>query len=187
MSGSRRSTIVVLLLLAAVLLGVAFVTYRAVIVHNEAESDAGQALFGDENEAVRYTTVAGAEVLVEDLVGETVLYINSWASWSPLSREELIALNQVAGEYKDRDVTFVALNRSEPKEMAERYLATLPSLDNLQVVIDATDHFYGSVGGYAMPETLIYDEQGNLWRHERQPLAADQIRTILDEVLRVED
>lgn len=164
----------------------AWFTYRTVTERNEAKSDAGQALFGGEGSEDRYTSVTGATVSVAELVGEQSLYINSWASWSPLSRDELIALNQVAGEYKDRGITFIALNRKEPKEQAERYLATLPPLDNLMVVIDSVDHFYSHVGGYAMPETLIYNKGGDLWRHERQPQTADMMRSTLDDFLQAE-
>ncbi len=173
----QYSTIIVLGLLSVVIIMLAFVTYRIVTREHVAESAAGQALLGD---SVAFTTVTGAPVETASLVGKQALYINAWASWSPLSRDELIALNQVAGEYKDAGITFVALNRKEPRELAERYLATLPPLPNLMIIIDTNDHFYSQVGGYAMPETLIYTETGELWRHERQPQSAESMRALIE-------
>ena len=186
MQKPRTSTIIVLILLFIILVIVAWFTYQAVTDSKEASSDAGQALFGGEDSEERFISVAGTPVAVNELVGEQALYINSWASWSPLSRDELIALNTVAGEFRDKGITFIALNRKEPREQAESYLATLPPLDNLVVVIDSTDEFYGQVGGYAMPETLFYSTQGDLYRHERQPLTAESMRAIVTEFLAAE-
>jgi thiol-disulfide isomerase/thioredoxin len=115
-----------------------------------------------------------------------VIYVNTWASWSPLSRDELIALNEVAGEFKDKPITFIALNRREPVSQAQAYLATLPPLPNLTIVIDSTDEFYKEVTGYAMPETVLYTKDGAIWRHERQPLTAEVIRTLANELLAVD-
>jgi thiol-disulfide isomerase/thioredoxin len=179
---TRRTTVVILCCLLVVLLGGAYVTYRVVSQSNVVESAAGQALLGNPGE-VSYQTVTGVEVDLSQKLGQEALYINSWASWSPLSRDELIALDMLAGEYRDRGITFIALNRKEPKEIAERYLATLPPLNNVQIVIDSTDHFYGQVGGYAMPETLFYTEEGELWRHERQPLTIDSMRALVNSYL----
>jgi thiol-disulfide isomerase/thioredoxin len=180
---ARQTTYLSLGLIITVLVIAAVVTYRVITNERVSESAAGQAFFGGEGSADRFIATDGTTVDVGTYVGKSKLYINTWASWSPLSRDELIALNEVASEYKDKSVTFIALNRQEPKEMAERYLATLPPLDNLVVVIDSDDYFYSQVGGYAMPETLLYGTDGNLWRHIRQPQTKDSIKTLLDEFL----
>jgi thiol-disulfide isomerase/thioredoxin len=182
MTRPKKSTILILCILLVVLLAGAYVTYQTVTKSNTIESPAGQAILGAPGETA-YISVTGNTVDLGAEIGTRALYINSWASWSPLSRDELIALNTIAGEYRDRGITFVALNRKEPREMAERYLATLPPLDNLQIVIDSTDYFYGQVGGYAMPETLFYTADGELWRHERQPLSSEAMRSLVNSYL----
>jgi len=181
----KRNTILILLLLAVIIFITAWFTYETVTERQEEASDAGQAFIGDTDNPDRYTSINGATVDVASAIGAQKLYVNSWASWSPLSQDELIALNEIAGEYKDRGIAFIALNRKEPKEQAERYLATLPPLSNLQIVIDTEDHFYSRSGGYAMPETITYDEDGVLVRHERTPLTKDQMRTVIEELLAV--
>lgn len=182
MPTSRRTTIIILCVLVLVLLIGAYVTYRVVTKIQVEESAAGQALLGAPGE-VTYISVTGAPIDLASLLGTEALYVNSWASWSPLSRDELIALDTLAGEYKDRGITFIALNRKESKDIAERYLATLPPLNNLEIVIDSTDYFYGQVEGYAMPETLFFTASGDLWRHERQPLTIDSMRMLVNSYL----
>lgn len=182
----KRTTIVFLCVMCVIVVGAAWFTYDTVTERQQEASDAGQAFIGEENNPTRYTSLGGAAIDVSEVVGETKLYVNSWASWSPLSQDELIALNEVAGEYQDRGVTFIALNRKEPKEQAERYLATLPPLTNLKVVIDTEDHFYSRSGGYAMPETILYTADGSLYRHERNPLTKEQIRALVEELIAVE-
>ena len=178
----KRSTIIVVVLLVAILAVAIWFTYRTVVEHNEKSSDAGRALIDVDTEN-RFTDMNGGNVELSTEIGNKILYVNSWASWSPLSHDELIALNEVAGEYKDKPITFIALNRREPLSQAQAYLATLPPLPNLTIVIDSTDEFYKEVTGYAMPETVVYAKDGTLWRHERQPQNADTIRAMANELL----
>jgi thiol-disulfide isomerase/thioredoxin len=185
------TTIAVLTTLTAVLLVAAWYTYQSVENRQLERSDVGQAFFGDsvaksevEGQSP-YTAVNGANISLQDYFG-SILFVNAWASWSPLSRDELIALNTVAGEYKDKGIIFLAVNRKETSAQAERFLATLPPLPNLVLVIDTHDHFYGHADGYAMPESLIYDENGKLLRHERTVQTADTIRQLVNEALAAE-
>ncbi len=179
---TKRSTVLFIAALTLLLgIGVWF-TYRTVVEHRELQSDAGQALI-DSDVANRFTDINGSPVVLADDVGNRVIYVNAWASWSPLSRDELIALNEVAGEFKDKPITFIALNRRETLPLAQAYLATLPPLVNLNVVVDSTDEFYKDVSGYAMPETVLYSKSGALWKHERQPQNAESIRALVNELL----
>ncbi len=179
-----KTTIVTLVILGLILILVFYFGFRAVQESSVNNSDAGIALFGDttEDTTYRYTTIDGNSVSMRDYFGNA-LYINSWASWSPLSRDELIALDQIAGEYSNENVTFIALNRKETKEQAQRFLATLPPLQNLVIIIDTEDHFYTATGGYAMPETILYDNKGSLLLHERTPKNPDEVRTLVQTLL----
>ncbi len=176
----RKQAILVLSGILIVAGAVGYATYR-VYTNNQPPSALEDALFGNP-ELVRYIGMQGEEVSLESYTNQ-ILYINSWASWSPLSRDELIALNEIAGEYQNRGITFIALNRKETKDVAERFLSTMPPLPHLTIVIDTTDNFYGQVGGYAMPETLVYDSEGALVTHERQPLTKDAMKTLVESLL----
>ncbi|MFM2339443.1 MAG: hypothetical protein RLZZ360_79 [Candidatus Parcubacteria bacterium] len=178
----KQSNSVVLIVLLVIILVLVWFTYQIVTRHRQVESDAGRVLLDTQN-GNRFTDMNGVAVQFNETVGEGVIYVNTWASWSPLSRDELIALNEVAGEFKDKPITFIALNRRESTAQAQAFLATLPPLPNLTVVIDSTDEFYHEIDGYAMPETVLYTRAGELWRHERQPQSSDSIRSLARELL----
>ncbi len=171
---SRREVIFGIFLLLIVVL-VAWYTLRVVERQQLAESAVVADLFGTGESEARFATLDGNTLDLRNYLGQP-LYIATWASWSPLSRDELIALNAVANEYRDQDITFIALNRKESKEQAERWLATLPPLESLVIVIDTEDYFYNQIGGYAMPETVLYNAMGDRVVHERRPLNESEIR-----------
>ncbi len=181
---SKTKTILIIAVLLLIVILIGFYAYTRREAAREEASPLGQA-FADNASSTRFMTPNGNEVSLRDLVGEK-LYVNSWASWSPLSRDELTTLNEVAGEYKDRGIVFIALNRKETLPAAERYLATLPPLDNLVVVIDNDDHFYQTTGGYAMPETILYKPSGEVLAHERTPLTREQMIASVESLLAIE-
>jgi thiol-disulfide isomerase/thioredoxin len=180
----NKKSVLLIALLVVLVCAAGYYAYSRQKALRESSSPLGQA-FADNASSTRFVSPTGREVSMSEFVGNK-LYVNSWASWSPLSRDELILLNEVAGEYKDRGITFIALNRKETLPAAERYLATLPALPNLVIVIDNDDHFYQNTGGYAMPETLLYTESGDVFAHERIPLNRDQMVANIEALLQAE-
>lgn len=178
----RKSYIVTLLVLTVVVVLVVGVTF--IVRDRAAREEANQAeetLFSDAGESP-YVDKNGNGVSLEGNLGK-VIVVNSWASWSPFSVEELQSLNQFALEYKDKNVVVIAVNRKETKEQAERFLSTLPPLDNLQIVIDTKDFFYGAVGGYAMPETVFYDSRGTIIEHRQGAVSLEDTKRIIDSII----
>jgi thiol-disulfide isomerase/thioredoxin len=183
---SRGAIIGILVLIVCVVVALWFTIRTVQERAAEANNAAKQALLGAGGEgAPVYTGLYGEDIKIDDLFG-SVLIVNSWASWSPLSQQELVDLNAIAGEYKDKNVRVVALNRKETKEQALRFIESLPALDNLIIVIDTNDHFYGTVGGYAMPETMFYDTAGKLVTHERTVQTQESLRTQLEALIAAE-
>lgn len=178
----RKSYIVTLLVLSVL---IAFAVGVAYYIHDKAvreeANQADETLFSDAGESP-YVDKNGNGVSLEGNLGK-VIVVNSWASWSPFSVEELQSLNQFASEYKDKNVVVIAVNRKETKEQAERFLATLPPLENLQVVIDTKDFFYGAVGGYAMPETVFYDSRGTIIEHRQGAVSLEDTKRIVDSII----
>ena len=129
-----------------------------------------------------YQDILGNKVSLDTYLGR-VMVVSAWASWSPFSSADLQALNDLATNYSDDNVVFIAMNRKETKEQAVRYLNTLPKIPNLLVVIDTEDKFYERVGGYAMPETIIFDRKGNIVLHDRGVVDLENISDVLKETL----
>lgn len=97
-----------------------------------------------------------------------------WASWSPSTANEFLVLQDIGTAYKDKNVVVLAVNRKEPKERAQAYLNTLTQdVSNIVFTIDETDAFYRLVEGFAMPETVIFNERGDIVWHYRGILTKD--------------
>lgn len=176
----KKSHLIFLGLLLGILAVVALVTFFVREQAKQAELDeAGRTLFGN-GETPAYVDMLGSPVSLETYRG-SIIIVNSWASWSPYAVTELPALNALAGEFADKNVVVIAVNRKEPKEQAERFLSTLGALPHTKIIIDTEDYFYGVVGGYAMPETIVYDQAGTIIMRTRGTLAIEELRTVLND------
>jgi cytochrome c biogenesis protein CcmG/thiol:disulfide interchange protein DsbE len=113
--------------------------------------------------------------VIDENLGK-ILVVNSWASWCPACADELPDLATLGEEFSDKNVKVLAINRAEPKSTATVFLASINATDGLQLVLDPGDKFYASVGGFAMPETIFYDPQGNVILHVRGQMTYQEMR-----------
>lgn len=177
----NRTTLLTLgLLLTVVLLGSAVVWY--VLERNAAAqletTTAGQAFSA--TSSASYTNLAGEPLSLDEYLGKRVVVL-SWASWCPSCADQIRTHELVAREQPD--VAFLAINRAEPATTAERYLSyhQIPISSPLTIVLDARDHFYKTTGGYAAPETVIFDESGNIVHHLRGNISPETLRSSLSQ------
>lgn len=174
----QRVQLLTLLCIVVIVAIAGAVTYYFFAVPNDkANSEASKNL--TISDVAVYTDLEGNPVSFEAYEGK-VRMVNSWASWTPFSQVELQDLESVAQEYKGKDIAFLAINRKEPKEMAKQFLQTMPESKEVTFIIDLTDAYYLKTGGYAMPETLVYDAQGAVVMHKRGPMTKDEMRKYLD-------
>lgn len=142
---------------------------------------AQQAFFvGDD--VTEYTDLTGNQLNLKEKVGK-VLVVSSWASWSPDSHQQLLELEKVAAQFTDGQVAVFAINRSEQKNTAASYLKTHPVSESVLLVYDSNDYYFSVVGGYTMPETIIYDQAGAIAHHIRGFSSAAQITGLVLPVL----
>jgi len=134
--------------------------------------------------ATTYETFSGEVVSLEQFAGD-VLVVNAWASWCPFCVSELPDLATLAVAYEDSEVSVVAVNRAEPPTTAISYLQSISVTNDsaLHIWLDATDSFYKGIGGFAMPETVIYNRDGTVYHHKRGALNIGEIKMIVDEAL----
>lgn len=179
----KNATIITLLIMGAVV--VVGALYIADISNDWKRSglNASDIASIEPGSGAAYTDLGGATVDLFSFEGRT-LVINSWASWSPYSVQELRDLSAIAREYKERGVTVIAMNRKEDRYVAEAFLSTVGPLSDLIILLDPDDRFYGSLDGFAMPETVFYDRHGNISYHHRGVLSLDDMRGYLEEALR---
>ena len=178
----RRPYIIALLAITvlAVLAGVVAYVVRERAADRE-RNEAKPALFSSEASEA-YTDLDGNKIDIAGVEGKIVI-ATSWASWCPQCVEELQLLNDLALERNDDRVQVLALNRMEPKHQAQRFMATLPSLPSITFVLDNQDHFFNTVLGYAMPETIFYNAEGEIVLHKRGNLTKEEAVAALEKAL----
>jgi len=123
----------------------------------------------------------GKTVKLNDFVGKP-LVINSWASWCPFCRQELPDLVTAQKEFGDK-VIIIAVNRQESLAVAKGYTDKQGTTDNLIFLLDPTDSFYRSIGGFSMPETIFVDKSGNIIEHKRGPMDINEIRQKIQKLI----
>lgn len=125
---------------------------------------------------------AEGELIALEKINAEVRIINFWASWSPYSKDELSALVHIKETY-GKKIAIIALNRDTNPVDGRAFLASLGLEDELLFAYDREDTYFKKVGGYAMPETLFLDREGNILAHIHGPMKEVDMRATLDEIL----
>jgi thiol-disulfide isomerase/thioredoxin len=172
----------VLLGLTVVIFAGAILTY--LIVNRQANqiNENTVALFSNPEGEEPYTDLLGNPISLERYLGQTLVVV-TWASWSPFSTADFSMLTELSEEFKGKEVVLMAINRKESKEQAARFLETLPNINGVVMVLDPRDAFYLTVGGYAMPEVVIYNSKGEVVEHCRGVADKELIKTVVEREL----
>ncbi|TSD03600.1 MAG: alkyl hydroperoxide reductase [Parcubacteria group bacterium Greene0714_36] len=123
----------------------------------------------------------GKEVTHTDIFGKPAL-IHVWASWCPFCREELENLAEIKKEFGEA-ITIVAINRAESRDIAASTYATLGTATGTVLLLDPDDTYYSTIGGFAMPETIFTDPDGNIVFHKRGPQTLEELRRLTEDVI----
>lgn len=178
-----KSTHVTIVLLILILICSVFFTYLITHPGETIEnSDAARTLVGDETTPTMYTDLTGSTVNLGDFAGQ-VRVVNSWATWSPFSANELTDLETLAAQFNQGEGVVIAINRGEPAAKVKAFLDRVGSFEHIHFVLDEADHYYTSVAGFAMPETIFYDASGKIITHKRGVLKLEEMQTLLNEAM----
>jgi len=180
MSKKKRSYIIagVIIVLAFAVAGFVYYAYKSPNgFYARQHSDIRNIEKGD---AV-YTNLAGDPVSLKSFEGKELL-INVWASWSPFTAGDFQVLAKIKEKYGD-SIEIIAMNRMETKETAQAYLDYIQAPANINFILDGGDNFFSTINGYAMPETVIYDEIGNIYYHKHGSLDFEEINAAVSQRL----
>ena len=170
---------IALLIIVLVIMIGAFFTYSILEKNSVKNAPAYDALTTDE-ESAEFTDLEGNEVTLIDELGN-ILIVTSWASWSPQSKDDLVLLGSLVDDYGDT-ISVVAINRAEDKDTSERFLKHIGVEEKVQLVLDPDDSYYDSIDGYAMPETIIYDKEGEVVLHVRGPMVEERVKEVISQI-----
>jgi thiol-disulfide isomerase/thioredoxin len=181
---NRKNIILIIGIILVVVLLAALTVYIRTTSRDRALNEANKTLFSDDKAALFLD--AQSNPITLDTYADKILVVNVWASWSPYTALEFPILNELAEQYNDKGVSFLAMNRKENQPQIERYLASIPTYERIEQIIDVNDFFYAGIDGYAMPETIIYDSKGKIIQHIRGVVVKSELETILNQILEAE-
>lgn len=136
--------------------------------------------FSDEY-ALVLQDMQGNEVRLSEFKND-ILVAYVWASWCPYCAQEIDNLAALKQQYGER-IQVLAINRSEPKAVAQAYIAQLPHVSGVTFLLDPNDAFFKQVGGYAMPETMFIRGRGEVVFHQRGPMQLQEVQEQLTVLL----
>jgi len=122
------------------------------------------------------------EVMTPTINEATLTVVTSWASWSPYSPTEFAVLAGLREQFDNSVLNLILLNRKESPNVANRFLQQNPAPEGVTVIIDEEDTFYSQIEGYTMPETVVYNQNGEVVLHLRGPISYDRIVHLLQTV-----
>ena len=125
----------------------------------------------------------GNEVSLGDFKGKNII-VNSWAVWCPFCVRELKDFAELERDLGD-DITIIAIDRAESLEKVKGYTDDLDVTHDIVFLLDPSDSFYRSIGGFSMPETLFVDGDGNILLHKRGPMTFDEMRQKANELFKL--
>ncbi|PIP73576.1 MAG: hypothetical protein COW88_01400 [Candidatus Lloydbacteria bacterium CG22_combo_CG10-13_8_21_14_all_47_15] len=117
----------------------------------------------------------GRTVSLSDFDKAEVFVINSWAVWCPFCKDELADFAALQEEFGER-IAVIAIDRQEPLATVKGFTDAIGITDTMTFLIDPTDSFYRSIGGFSMPETIFADANGEIRIHKRGPMRIPEMR-----------
>jgi thiol-disulfide isomerase/thioredoxin len=175
MSLARRKVILAGTMLMLVTVGIVYYVYR--VKHTPAPLEVYQVApeFSLPNSNGGMITLSGVQGAVR--------VVNFWASWSPYSKDELPAFARLKQTYKD-DVTIIALDRDVNPSDGRAFIQTLGLPNDVLFVFDQSDAYFKMVQGFAVPETLFLDREGNIRAHIHGPMTYEEMDANIKNILK---
>lgn len=106
-------------------------------------------------------TVDGKEIALSELRGDNVLFLNLWATWCGPCRAEMPAMATLYQKLKDKGLTMVAVS-DEDTQTVRDYLQE--NSYPFTILVDSDNVLGERFEVYAIPTTLVLDNQGRLVR-----------------------
>jgi thiol-disulfide isomerase/thioredoxin len=130
------------------------------------------------------TLLGGGRFASSSLRGK-VAVINFWGSWCPPCRVETPEFQQVYASDRARGVEFVGVNVKDDRQLAQAFLTskgiTFPSLFDPRGEVALAFRDYPA---NAIPSTIVLDQAGRVAAVYTAAVTQQDLRTVLDDVVR---
>ncbi|MCA9363114.1 TlpA family protein disulfide reductase [Candidatus Kaiserbacteria bacterium] len=184
---TKKEAVITLSIVVAIALLVSGYTYFVHYKNKHKADDVPSALddFLRSDDDYSYTDIDGNRIYLDNFTG-SILVVNSWASWSPASAEELNKLGHFSEKYPESSVKFLAINRADRSALAKQFIKKFAIPNTVMLVLDPEDRYYNLINGYNMPETVIYNQDGQVIKHIRGEIDFVLLEQIIKEQLAAE-
>lgn len=152
-----------------------------VISNNNAPKETARQAQSERAHDFNLQDYSGKTVSLADFAGKP-LVINSWAAWCPFCHKELVDFVAAQKEFGE-SVVIIAIDRAESREVAKKYSDELGVTGDLVFLLDPSDSFYQSIGGFSMPETIFVDKEGFIREHKRGPMDIQEIKQKIQKLI----
>lgn len=112
----------------------------------------------------------------------SVVVVNFWASWCLGCRDEHTDLSVTASKYEAQGVKFYGVIYSDSESNARRWIREMGG-QRYPSLVDERSRTAIDYGLYAVPETVIIDQQGKVVYKHIGPITARQLSSIIDPLL----
>lgn len=147
---------------------------------------AGRVRVGDPLPALELTGWTGAPVPASSLRGRVVA-LDFWATWCPVCRAALPALDAIGRRFEARGLTVVAISVDRDPATADRYLSERLPDHRLTLVRDTDQSVMSRLGAEGMPALFVVDRGGVVriveggYEESSLPAIEARIEKLLDE------
>ncbi|MCH8244366.1 TlpA family protein disulfide reductase [Patescibacteria group bacterium] len=131
--------------------------------------------------ALSFLDYEGNTVALADFAGKPMV-INTWAAWCPFCVKELPAFSALQKAFPE-ELVVIAIDRVESLSTVKSYTDDLGITDDLLFLLDRSDSFYKSIGGFSMPETIFVDREGVIQDHKRGPMELSEMKQRVEKIL----
>lgn len=168
----------------ATIIGIVLVVIAGALFWSVSNRDSSTKTSGgdfDRFAPVSLVDYSGNDVLLEEFRGKP-LVINSWAVWCPFCRAELANFAELQKEFGGQ-IAVIAIDRQEPLAKAKGFTDELGITNDMVWLLDSSDSFYKSIGGFSMPETIFVNSAGEIVVHKRGPMELDEMREHANKII----
>jgi thiol-disulfide isomerase/thioredoxin len=141
---------------------------------------ASSAFAGDETgqpaPRFRAKTTTGEQFNNDSIKGKVVLF-EFWTTWCKYCEEESLLVDDIAKEFKSKDLIVLAVNVLEPDQKVKKYLAEHPR--SVPIVLTRDTNLAAMYNAQVYPIYVVVDRDGNIAGEQRGAAGDRGLRRML--------